>query len=309
MAFYTVLYQVATMFILMAAGYFLYKIGILSEDACKSITRMLLLFVCPVVIVYSFQIKFSASLVHGLVISAISAVCAHVFGIVLSHFVFLRHPADVEHRNVLRFAAVYSNCGFVGIPLLAAVIGTKGIFYASVYIAVFNMFNWTHGVAVFRGKSDKSALREVLLNPNLIAVVIGLLLFCFSVSLPPLLRSGMLYVYDLNTPLAMIVIGARMAQIEPRSLLTDRLVLPGIAMKNIVIPCIALMILHLAGVSGTLLLACLIPIACPVAGNTVLFADMYGADTKFPTKLMSLSTLLCVISIPLLVYIVTVLKF
>lgn len=308
MAFYTVLYQVITMFLLMAAGYFLFKIRILSEDACKSITSMLLLFVSPVVIVYSFQIKFSASLVHGLVISAVSAVCAHLFGMLLAHFVFLKHPADAQRRNVLRFAAVYSNCGFVGIPLLAAVIGTKGIFYASVYIAVFNLFNWTHGVSVFRGKPEKGGFRKAILNPNLIAVMIGLLLFCFSVSLPSLLCSGMRYIYDLNTPLAMIVIGARMAQIEPRSLLTDRLVLPGIAMKNIVIPCIALIILHLAGVSGTLLIACLIPIACPVAGNTVLFADLYGADTTFPTKLMSLSTLFSVVSIPLLVYSITMLR-
>jgi predicted permease len=293
----------------MATGYLILKLGILNENACKSFTRLLLLVVSPVVIVYSFQIKFNVSLLHGLIISAVSAIGAHVFAIIIGQLVFNKRTASDESRSVLRFAVVYSNGGFIGLPLLAAVIGTRGIFYASVYIAVFNIFVWTHGVALFSGKADKRALVKLALNPNIIAVFIGLLLFCFSVHIPSLPYDGMKYVYNLFTPLAMIVIGARLAQLDPLTLITDRRVLPGIALRNLAVPLVAIFVLHFAGVSGELLLACLIPIACPIAGNTVLFADMYGADTKFPTRLMSLSTLFSVVSIPLLVYIVSVLKY
>ena len=309
MAFITVSYQVLVMFLIMAVGYLIFKVGILNENTCKSFTRLLLLVVSPVVIVYSFQIKFDVSLLRGLIISAFSAIGAHVFAIILGQLVFNKRTASDESRRVLRFAIVYSNCGFIGIPLLGAVIGTRGIFYASVYLAVFNIFVWTHGVALFKGKADKRALVNLALNPNIIAVVIGLLLFCFSIQIPNLLYDGIKYIYNLNTPLAMIVIGASLAQLDPLTLITDRRVLPGIALRNLAVPLAAIFVLHFAGVSGVLLLACLIPIACPVGGNTVLFADMYGKDTKFPTRLMSLSTLFSVVSIPLLVYIVSVLKY
>jgi predicted permease len=308
-AFFTVLDQVVIMFLLMATGYLVLKIGILNENSCKSLTRMLLLVVAPIVIVYSFQIKFNMSLLQGLLIAAASAAGAHFLGILLGYFVFNKHSTDDEHRTILRFSTVYSNCGFVGIPLLAAIIGTKGVFYASVYMAVFNIFTWTHGVALFSGKADKKNLLKLVLNPNIIAITIGILFFCLSVKIPFLIYDGMKYIFNMNTPLAMIVIGARMAQIDPRTLLTDHMVWPGVLMKNIIVPVLALFVLHFSGVSGVLLLACLIPIACPVAGNAVLIPDMFGVDTKFATKLMSLSTLFSVVSIPLLVYIVTTFQY
>jgi predicted permease len=119
----------------------------------------------------------------------------------------------------------------------------------------------------------------------------------------------MSYIFNLNTPLAMIVIGARVAQLDLRTVFTDVWIWPGTLLKNILLPLVSIFILHLAGVSGVLMLACLVPIACPVAGNTVLFPDLYDIDTKFASRLICVSTLFSVVTIPLLVYIVSVLKY
>lgn len=305
MAFYTVLYQVAIIFLLMAAGFLILKIRLIDDATCAGATRMLMLMVSPVIIIYSFQITYSASLMHGLIVAALSAFAAHVLGIVLTELLFRRHPADARRRSALKYGTVYSNCGFIGIPLLTAVLGTKGVFYASVYIAVFNVFTWTHGVMVFTGKPDRKALRSLLLNPNLIAVAAGIIMFCLSIRIPRLVYDSMGYIFNLNTPLAMIIIGARMAQTDLRAIFTEKAVVPGMLLRNFLIPAAMLVLLRLFGVSGPLLLACLIPISCPVAGNTVLYSDLYGGDIGFATKFMSLSTVLSIVSVPAMVLLAT----
>ena len=308
MAFQTVLHQVIIMFILMMTGFCLIKKQMLSLEAVGQLTQVLMFVVCPCVIISSFQLKMRPELIHGLIISALSAVIAHIVPIVLSRVLFTRRLMDDDHIKVLRYAIVYSNCGFMGIPLLSAIIkGGEGVFYASVYIMVFNVFTWTHGVMVFVGKMDRRSLRNLLRNPNLLAVAVGLAFFLCSVRLPSVVGDTMGYISQLNTPLAMFVIGARLADIPLNTLLTDLWVWPGVLLRNFILPLLAIFGLYLAGIKGTLMLACLVPVACPIAGNTVLFPAMYGLRTPLPGKLLSLSTLLSILSIPLMVYIASAL--
>jgi predicted permease len=330
LAFNTVLHQVVIMFLLMLVGYIIFKIGMISEETAKGMTQLLLLIVTPCVIFISFQLEYSVSLVHGLLICAASAIFVHLFSIILGHILFRSHPRSYQQRIVLRFAIIYSNCGFMGIPLLAAVIHPSelGVFYASVYIAIFSFFVWTHGVILYKSSLKFSSgeatrktglvkniietiksLKNIRPNPNIIAVAVGLIFFFLSIKVPVVIYDTMKYIYYLNTPIAMIIIGCRLAQVNLRTIFSEKWIWPGVIIKNLLIPLVAIFVLHLAGISGVLLLACLLPIACPAAGNTVLMADMYGIDTKFPAKIMSVSTLLTIVTIPLLVYIVTIMKY
>ena len=309
MVLLSVLHSVFVMFLLIVAGYLTFMFKIVNSQTLQSLTSFLILIVSPVVIVYSFQLKIDATLIHGLIVAVISAFTAHIVTVILSILLFIKQPRSRNYKQVLRFAVVYSNCGFVGIPLLTAVVGPQGAFFASVYIAVFTIFLWTHGVFLFTGKADRSSLKKILLNPNLIAVVIGVLLFFLKIQIPSVLNDGFSYIYNLNTPLAMIVIGASLGQVGVHSIFNDKWVWPGIALKNSVFPVIGLFALHAAGISGMLLLCCFIPIACPVAGNIVLIPAMYEMDTEFPTKLMSLSTLFSVISMPAVISLIAILHF
>ncbi|HEX3025668.1 MAG TPA: AEC family transporter [Clostridia bacterium] len=309
MAFKVILYQVILMLILMLLGTLLVKIKMLDDKGVSSLTEILLNVVSPCVAIISFQLKFSSSLLRGLLFSAAAAGLIHIVSIVIGTCVFNKKIVDGHHGKILKFASVYSNCGYIGIPLLAAVMGTQGIFYASVYGIVFTIFQWTHGVLLFTGKTDRKALVKALINPNVIAIVIGLFLFCFSIKLPALLYDSMNYVFNLNTPLSMIVIGSHLAQIDFRHVFKDKWIWPGVALRNLLIPFAAIFLLHLAGAKGTLLMACLIPIACPVAGTTVLFSDLFHEDAKFPTLLMAASTVLSIVTIPFVVYLVSALRF
>lgn len=304
MAFQTVFFQVLILFLLMAAGFGAGKLKMLGDEGAKQLTSILLSIVSPCVIIISFQIRFSKELIYGLLISTISAFGIHVISIFLG-FLFFKKKIPEQYRKLLRFAGVYSNSGFMGIPLLQAIIGPQGVFYGSAYLAVFNLFAWTHGVMVFTGKTDRRSVIKAVINPNIIAVLVGLSLFLLNVRIPTPFYDAFHYIYDLNTPLSMLVIGYKMTKIDFRTMFTGKLLWPGVFMRNLFMPLLLLFSLHFFGVRGLLLLACVIQVSCPVAGNTVLFSELYGGDTLFASKLMTLSTLFSIFSIPLVVYLAT----
>ena len=310
-----VLIQVLVLFILMAVGFFAGKKGMIGEAASKQMTQVLVNIISPCVIIVSFQQKFTGELVRGLLISAAAAAGVQAVGIFLGRVVF-NNRWPQPYRKVLRFAATYCNAGFMGLPLLQSVIGSKGIIYGSVYIAVFNLFCWTHGVVLYQSDSGKKDgvskarfLLNAVLNPNVFAILIGVFLFALSIRLPSPLYTAMHYINDLNTPLSMLIIGSKMTAVNFRAIPADRFLWPGVLMRNLAVPAVCAVLLHLAGLRGMVLTACLLQASCPVAGNTVIFAELFDSDTVFPSELMTVSTLLSVLTIPLMIALSSALPF
>lgn len=303
MAVVTVFNQVFVIFLLMATGYLAEKIDFIHESGAQDMTRILCYIVSPCVIIKAFQQPVTSQHVKGLGISFTYSLVIYFLSIIIAKIVFNKKTVkDSAHRNILQFSTVYSNAGFVGIPLLSAVLGTQGVFYGTPYLVAFNIFCWTHGAALYNEKISKKTLTRVFINPNIIAIVIGLLFFLGSVRLPALIMTGVTYIYDLNTPLSMLVIGYGIARIKLHTLFEDKWIWPGILMRNLVIPVIMLLLLGLIDTERIVFLANILMSACPVAAYAVIFAQMNDSDTAFATRLMTISTLFSVITIPLVVY-------
>lgn len=302
MTFGTVLTQVIMIFLLMGVGVLSNKLHFVHAETAQDITKILIFIVSPCVIFKAFNRPFSSSSALALLLSFGCIVILFILSIVAARLVFhKRTEANADRKRMLEFGAVYSNCGFMGVPLLQAILGTQGIFYGTPYFAVFNLFCWTHGISLYEGRPDRGTVRKVLCNPNIIAIAAGLAVFLFSIKLPPLVTQGIGYLYDLNTPLSMIVIGNSLASLHPRTLFTDKSIWPGALMRNLAIPLATLALLRFSGLPQTVWMATLLLSACPVAGYCVLFAGVNAKDTVFPTKLVALSTLLSIVTIPLIV--------
>lgn len=322
MSINSVLTQVVEMFLLMGVGFGAFRGGMFSEKTTKEMTSFLMNIVSPCVIVFSFCIPFSPALAKGLWEAALAAAAAHVLGIAAARLVFNNRWPET-YRRVLRFAAAYANCGFMGLPLLQSVVGGKSVIYGSVYIAVFNIFCWTHGVSLYKTDAEKEAgLRErtrfflkSALNPNVIAIGVGLAVFLIPAAFGGktfggeawlavagagrALTGAMGYISSLNTPLSMVVIGTQIAGMELKTLFTEKFVWPGVFMRNLAIPGMMLLLCRAAGLTGLPLSATLVMTACPVAGNTVLFARLFDRDVEFPSRLMTVSTLCSLATLPL----------
>lgn len=310
MTFFIVLNQVITLFLIMSVGYALTKLSLISETGIKELTTILLFVVTPAIIISSLQIEVTQERIYMLKLALFSGVSVFIFSIVVSYLVFReKFFKNREHSQVVQFSTVYSNAGFMGLPLVEAVLGQEGLLMGSIFIAIFNFFVWTHGVILYTGKTNRKSLRKALINPNIIAIAVGAILFAFAIKLPKPVHNSIYFLSTLNTPLAMIVIGNRIARINVGELFSGWAIWIAILARNIVMPLILMISLHLAGVRGILLLGCMIPVACPTAGNTVLFAELFNKDSLFAARLMTFSTLLSIITIPALVYLFTILSF
>lgn len=304
MNYLTIINQVLIIFLLLFLGCGLFKFKLLSDAGISDITKLLCYVISPCLILSSFQIGYSSSLLWEIGAAAASAFGVHFAAMILGRVVFNQRTVhDQKNIMYLRFSTIYSNCGFMGLPLLQAVAGSKGLLFGAMYVGVYNLLNWTQGISIYTKSIDRSSALKGFLNPNVIAIAVSVPLFYFSIRLPSFIGSGVQYIANLNTALSMIVVGTQIAKVSPFSIIKDKLIWVGVAFRNIAIPVMWLFVLYAFGIRGVLLLCCVLPAACPTGSFAVIFAELTGRETAFPSKLVMLSTLTCIITIPAVILI------
>lgn len=296
--FLTVATNVLTLFLLMVVGVVCAKTKLLSDGGVKALANLVLYIATPCVIIKSCMREFDPAMLWGFLTVVAVAAVTHAVLMLLAKVVF--RDSDENRRRVLRSAVVFSNAGYMAIPLQQAILGDVGVFYCAAYIIVFNLFLWTYGLAEMSGESRLS-VKKILLNPGVIGVVVGLTLFVFSVPVPTLIADGVGHLASLNTPVPMLIVGYYLAQTNLLSALKDGRGWLCMALRLVAAPLLALGALLLCGVRGDLLTACMICIATPVATSCTMFATRFDRNPRLSVNLVSLSTLLSVATLPLMV--------
>lgn len=307
--FLTVASQVAVLFVLMGAGAAMRRLRLIGDGAVDGMVNMLMFVVTPCVIVDCFQRPFDSSMLSGLGIAFVIAVVGHLAIIAIARL-FVR-PRDDDVRRTLQLAAVFSNAGFMGIPLEQAILGPKGVFYGIVYVVVFNLFIWTWGVARMEkgrrkngeGGSEEAAgvgVWKMVANPGTVGIALGLPLFLLSARLPPVLATSVHHVANLNTPMAMIVIGyslagakfGRVAKMAPVYLASGlRLVIHPLVMVAALAP-------FAHRLDRDMMLALVIASSAPVAAMVAMFASKFRRDVDVGVAVVSATTLASIVTMP-----------
>ena len=182
--FLTVASQVLTLFLLIGVGVVCAKVKLLSDGAVKALANLVLYIATPCVIVKSCIREFDPAMLWGFLTVIAVAAATHGLLILLAKVVF--RDQEEDRRRVFRVATVFSNAGYMAIPLQQAILGDVGVFYCAAYVIVFNVFLWTYGLAEMSGESRLS-VKKILLNPGVIGVVVGLLLFVLPIPVPALI--------------------------------------------------------------------------------------------------------------------------
>lgn len=289
--------QVIILFILMFVGFISTKTKLITDKSISGFVNVLLYIVTPCLIINSFlSVKFTSDTLKYLLVAAGCAVLSHIIGIAVSYLI---HDKEETKKSVYRFGTVFSNAGYMGLPLAQAVFGNEGVFYGSVYVVVFNIIQWTYGITLYN-KSGNSKLKT-LINPGTIGVIVGLPLFLMKVTLPEIIGTPLGYLSSLNTPIAMLVTGYYFALSDVKKGIKNAKMWIAIALRMTVIPMLALLLFKYGfGMSGVLLCSCVLPASAPTAVNTMVLASKYGADTDIALKLVTVSTALSIITMPLI---------
>lgn len=290
--------QVFTLFILIAVGYATNKLKIFDAKSIKALTNFVLYIVCPAIIVLSFQKDYTPDRLKdigiGLVVSAATMISMILLGPILIHH------KDKKRENVLKFGIVFSNSAFMSIPLQAAILGDTGVFYGATYIAVFSMLLWTFGVWLMGGGFEAISVKQIILNANILAVIVGVLLFLLRIKIPTLLYTPMNYLASLNTPVPMVIIGYHLANAKIKIDSVAEVV--AIFTRHFISPLIMLVLCKLFNANPILSVAMIIAASAPFASNTTMFSDMFGGgDVAYSASAVSLSTLLSILTMPVII--------
>ncbi len=296
---FSVSQQVLILFILIAIGFICTKAKLITSGAVPGINNLVLYVVAPCVIIDAFHREFSADMLSLLGLSALASVAAHAINIIAA--TLLIQEKDEGRKAVLRFGAVFSNCGYMALPLQSAILGSEGVFYAAAFVAVFNIMNWTYGIFIMGGKSAGFSAKKLIINPGIIGIIIGLFFFLSSFSLPEIILSPMKSMAALNTPLPMVVIGYYLACLTSLKILSYVKLWIVIFLRLIALPLAALLAFYIMGLRGTLLVSAVISSCAPVAANALVFASKFERDTELAATLVPISTLISVMTMPVVV--------
>lgn len=284
------------MFLYLMIGYLLYRNKLLTSVGSGELGKMLLYLVMPVAIVKSYIQEFSRELLIGLMISFAAAAASLALAVVVSTLVFR------GRSSVRQFGAAFSNAGFIGIPLVQMTLGGDAVFYVASFVAILNLLQWTYGVLIMTKDKSAVSLKKLWTNPILIAFVVGMILFFLPVSLPDVLSGMVSTIASMNAPLAMIVLGAYLAQVPLKELVTDRQTYLCTVVRLIMIPILTLLLLCLVpGEYHTIRVAVLLAAAAPVGSNVAIFAQIYGENYRDAVKDVCLSTLCSILTMPVII--------
>lgn len=287
--------QIITMFLYMAVGYWLFRIGKISQKGSGELASLLVWLVIPVVVIKSFCVEPTPERIVGLGVSTLAAGAALFLSVLVSCLLFGTRPLD-------HFAAAFSNAGFIGIPLVQAALGPDSVFYIVSFIAILNILQWTYGVNVITGKKSGLSL-SVFFNPLVISTLAGVFLFFTGLGarLPGICLGTLSGLAALNAPLAMMVLGVYVAQADFKTLWMDPALYKVSAVRLLLIPLLTIGVLWLLSPGTSIAGALVIAASAPVGANVAVYAQIHGKDYVYASKTVVVSTILSVVSMPLVI--------
>lgn len=291
--------QVLVLFVLIGIGFLCGKKGLLTDLSSKKITDIVLYVVTPCVMISAFQRDFSVELLTDLLITALCA--AGIMGLSILASMAIFRQKDETRKKVLQFSSVFSNCGFMSLPLQKAILGDDGWFYGSVFVAVFNILVWTYGLVMMSGDKKQLSVKKLAFNPGIVGALAALLLFVAGIKLPYIISQPISYLADLNTPLPMLIIGFYLSQANLKKAFTDVEAYITIALRMLIIPLASVFIMILLKVDSTIMVACTIAACAPTAATTTMFATKFNRDVELSVGLVASTTIISVVTMPLII--------
>ncbi len=307
--FTIIITQILKMLLILLLGVLLCRTKVIDEQTNAKLADLLLLVINPIVTFTALQTDYRPELVRGLLISYALALAAHLIMILISNLLIRRRGN--ENYAVERFSAMYSNCGFIGIPLVQSILGTEGVLYLTAYLTVFNLFAWTHGVFLMNDHASEESggalpfvktLLKNLCTPMIFACVIGLILFGLRIQLPAILLDALDTVGNMNTPLAMIIAGVAVSQTNIPAMLKNCRVYLVAMIKLLLMPAIVFLLLLIIRPDYTVACTILVAAACPPATTCTAFALRFGKNQTHASEMYAFTTLCSLITIPIFVY-------
>ncbi len=299
--------QVIVLFILILLGYALRKLNIVDDSFSKNLSNFLFAFVFPCMIITSMDFPFSAEALFDSLWLVVISIAVMSFSGLAALFGAKLLGNDQASKNVFQYSITFPNFSYMGFPVVSALYGKEGLFYASTFAIVVRIVFYSVGILIMQrgyGKKTKFRLWDFV-NPPLIAVAIGLLVFLFSIEMPKPVSMAMEMLAGVMSPMGMIIVGLILSNINIKKVFSSYKVYIVSFLRLAALPVILFIVLRQFELSPMLISVPVLITAMPVAGTVTVLAEKYNGNSNLGAQTVFISTLLSIVTIPLIVYMVS----
>lgn len=293
--FLTVGGQIVIMFLMVAAGYIMYKKHMLSETGIKEISVLLMKVVTPIILMTSFQREFDFKLFGGWTAMFGISALTYVVSIAISQIVYGGKRGTAEDK----MSIFLSNNGFLAFPLMQALAGQNGIFFGSTNVVLLCIIQWTYGLKLLK-PDEKISLKRIFVNPGMIGVVLGLLLFFSPIKLPYCVFGAAEAIASLNTPLAMIVLGGLLAQTDLKAAFKEVGFYKAAAVKLLIVPAVMLPLIKIIPMAEDMRVVALICSVTPAATAVSMMSQLFDGNYRRSAAATVIMTILSAFTMPVI---------
>lgn len=301
--FIVALGAVAVLLAVAVPGYVLKKKKMVGEDCMPSLSKILVYVCQPCLSVYTFKnATFSAAMLGNIGIFSLLALLVQILMLGIAFLLFRRRMKNPLYR-IMTIACSLGNCAFFGIPILEALFPDTAqglLIYTSVYAIIMNIIGWTLGAAIISQNLKYVSAKKIVLNPAMFCLLIAIPFFVFEIPLPESVDSMVALIGRMSTPISMLIMGMRLATTNFRQMFTTKQIYISIAMKQFLMPIIALLMIVFLPVDGGMRAVLYIICCCPVASVVLNFSEILGEGQKEAAATVLLSTVFSILTLPIM---------
>ncbi len=291
----------AVLFILMGVGFICGKKGFIDDAFAKNMSWIVVNIATPGMILAAGMNDESTIRGESLAFGFLVAFLVYVFLIAFSFLLIPLVRVPDEDKNVYRVMAIFSNIGFMGLPIIQAAYGSEAVLYGALFQFPYNFLMYTYGIAAMRGENPFKSAESMkrVLNVGVISSTLAIIIYISGIHMPSFISVSARHLSNLAAPLSMMVIGQSMIHMKPKELIGDIRLLIFSLIKLIAVPVIGVLLLRLFIKDTMMLSVCYIMLATPIGSMTAMLSAQYGGNYKLASKGVALSTIMSVVTIPL----------
>lgn len=286
------------MLILLGIGIVAAKRGILNEERTAAINDIVIKIILPFMVFSVSMNAYDPETFHNYLWAMLLALIGNIISITVATLLI---PKRGNPRyDIERAAGMFPNVGFIGLPLVQMLFGAEGALYIGAYVGIYNFLQWSYGDMLLGGGFSKKTLGRIFKQPIVLASIFGIIFFMLDIPVPELVAMPIQNIANCCVALPMFIVGSRLARCNIKQLLTNWHAHYANLVKLIFVPLVFLFVLKLFPVSDVVKLSMLIACACPTATAVTMLSITYDKDSAYASGIVSLNTILCTVSIPLI---------
>lgn len=306
------------LFAILFTGWFLRKINFIDDKMNHSINKLIVYFAYPCLIVHNIG---GLDMTHEIIVSflmtfVISLACFYLYGVICYYYAKLR-KFPVEEANILEFSMASPNNGFMGFPVALIFFGDMGLLLMLAHNAAMNFFIFTYGVKLLRRNYEDrrkatpkrffKATLKLMLNPNILALIIGFIISLMGGMIPEAVDEYLMYLGNISTPMAMIFIGSSLVGYRFMDIVKSRVIIESGIVKLLLLPAITAGLMYFLPIDNLIKAIVVLGITFPTAATVSMLTEQEGLDPGPASKALFLSTVVSIVTVPLSINIILML--